>query len=439
MIDVFLVAFVAEIGPFSVAVSSVFAVYGLISNSAYLTNLGSFLGTSLGTFELQVLFTLVFGLFAIFGSKFIKGLLYGTWIVAILGILLMWYILGATSNATFVQHWDTLFGSLNSTYTYSSLQSTAVTKGAFPGMTSGFAGIILALPLAFLFLFGGNYANGFAGEIKNVKRSLPIALFLSLLFGVVYWSITSQLTISTVGLNWLTQVGYAWLPCSCAGSASTPAYPLPFQLTQPLFLAVAAYPNSSLITVMFITYLVGSLGALFAYFWVPSKYMFAWSFDRVIPSKFADVNQRFHTPYLSVIAIVVIGVILSFLYSILGYSTLFTMGSLVWGVSYIVPGLALTVFPYVKKDLFSQAPGWVAKKVAGIPVVSIVGVLTVIGFGYVGYVGYSNAAFAVPNAFGYELYTSLIIVGFLIYFASRAYHKSRGLDISQALKEIPPE
>jgi amino acid transporter len=190
---------------------------------------------------------------------------------------------------------------------------------------------------------------------------------------------------------------------------------------------------------MFITYLIGSLGALFAYFWVPSKYMFAWSFDRVIPSKFADVSQRFHTPYLSVIAIVVIGVILSFLYSILGYSTLFTMGSLVWGVSYIVPGLALAVFPYVKKDLFSQAPGWVAKKVAGIPVVSIVGLLTVIGFGYVGYVGYSNAAFAVPNTFGYELYASLIIVGFVIYFASKAYHKSRGLDISQALKEIPPE
>ncbi len=53
-----------------------------------------------------------------------------------------------------------------------------------PALSTGFGGVILALPLAFLFLFGGNYANGFAGEIKNVKKAIPIALFLSLLFGI---------------------------------------------------------------------------------------------------------------------------------------------------------------------------------------------------------------------------------------------------------------
>ena len=44
-----------------------------------------------------------------------------------------------------------------------------------------------------------------------------------------------------------------------------------------------------------------------------------------------------------------------------------------------------------------------------------------------------------PNQFGYTLTAATIILRFVIYFASWAYHKSKGLDISMALKSIPPE
>ncbi len=438
MIVVFLVAYVGEVGPFSYAISVVFTIAGLTSSSSSLVNLGNYLGGSQGTFLLAGGFTVLFGAFAIFGSKLIKGLLYGTWIVAIIGISLMWYILGTVSNSTFVSNWNSLIANGNSSLTYSALQSTAAAHSGFPGVSTGFAAIVTALPLAFLFLFGGNYANAFAGEIKNIRKSIPIALFLSLLFGVIYWSITSTLTLNAVGSNWLTQVGYAWDQCGCTSVASK-GYPLPFALTQPLFLAVAAYPNNALITVMFFTYIVGSLGALFAYFWIPSKYFFAWSFDRVIPSAFARVSPRFKTPYLSVIAIVVLGIILSYLYSVLGYSTYFTMGTVLWGVSYIVPGLALMAFPYVKKDLFAGAPGWTSKKAAGVPLVTIIGLLTVIGFGYVGYVAYTNPLITAPNQFSFTLAGGVIVLAFIIYYLSRWYHKRTGLDISMALKTIPPE
>src|SRR5437667_1571667 len=133
----------------------------------------------------------------------------------------------------------------------------------------------------------------------NFVTSMTIALFHSLTLGVGYWIVTSTLTVSTIGFNWVTTVGYGWI--SGGSFPSTASYPLPYQPTQPLFLAVSAYPNQLLISLMFITYFIGSLGPLFAYFWIPSKYLFAWSFDRVIPSKFADVSASFHTPCLAVI------------------------------------------------------------------------------------------------------------------------------------------
>ena len=123
---------------------------------------------------------------------------------------------------------------------------------------------------------------------RSFRKSVPIALFFSLFLGMGYWTLTSTLTAATVGKSWLTQVGYAWVT---GGSVpGTAGFPLPYQPTQPLFLAVSAYPNNTLITLMYITYFVGSLGPLFAYFWIPSKYFFAFSFDRVIPAKFSAVS-----------------------------------------------------------------------------------------------------------------------------------------------------
>lgn len=435
---VFLTAFIgAGVGPLSFAISSVFSTYGLISNSPSLTNWGNFFGGATGTFELSFLFTVMVAAFAIFGSKFIKGFLYVTWIFAIAGMIMMWYILGTTSNATFVSNWNSLMTTLSPSYSYAALQSTAVAKTSFPGFSVGSAGILLALPFAFLFLFGGNYSNAFAGEIKNVRRSLPIALFLSLILGIVYWSITSQLTVNTLGFNWITQVGYGWI--SGGSVPSTASFPLPFQPTQPLFLAVSAYPNSTLITVMFIVYIIGSLGPVFAYFWIVTKYLFAWSFDRVIPSTFANVSDRFHTPYLAIIVAAAIGIILSYLFEVLGYATYFTMGTVIWGISYIIPGLALMVFPFVRKDIFATASGWMAAKAGGVPVISIIGALTAVGFGYVGYLALSNPAIGVANEFSEVLVVSLIVSGFLIYFVSDAYHRRRGMNLDFALKAIPPE
>jgi len=433
---VFITAFIgAGVGPLSFGISSVFSTYGLISGSSTLTNWGNYFGGSSGTLELCLLFTVMVAVFAVFGNRLIKGFMYTTWIFAILGMIMMWYILGTTSNSTFISHWNSLMTPLSASYSYSALQSTAA--ATFPGFSTGFTSILTALPFAFLFLFGGNYANAFAGEMKNIRRSLPIALFLSLILGIIYWTVTSQLSVDTLGFKWITEVGYGWI--SGGSVPSTSSFPLPFQPTQPLFLAVAAYPNSALITVMFFVYIIGSLGPVFAYFWIVTKYLFAWSFDRVIPSAFASVSSKFHTPYVAVVVAAVLGGILSYLFVYLGYATYFTMGTVIWGISYTVPGLALLAFPFLRKDIFMNASGWMAAKIGGLPVISLIGLLTTIGFGYVGYLALSNPAIGVANEFSEVLVASLIAAGLIIYFGSAAYHKGKGMNLGIALKEIPPE
>ncbi len=441
MLIVFLVAYVGEIASFSYAFSITLTTTGLkgFANSPSLTNLGTYLGTPNGTFILATIFTIIFGLFATFGSRFVKGVIYVSWAAAIIGMVLMWYILGTTSLSTFQQHWNTVLvqqAGLGQNASYSSLQNNAIALNApttLGGISAG--AITVALPLASLFLFGGNYVNAFAGEIKGVRRSIPIALFLSLIFGIIYWSITSTLTLNTVGASWITDVGYSW-------DKGLSSYVLPYPPSQPLILAVSAYGNNALIYLMFVTYLLGSIAPLFAYFWIPSKYFFAWSFDRAIPAKFSNISQRFHTPYWSILSIVVLGIGLSAIYNYLGWATTFTIGTIIWGLAYVIPGLAVMAFPFVKKDLFERAPGFVKARAGGVPVVSIFGALTAIGFGYMGYiaygvpaVGWSQAAAVLTS----EVVVITVAVGLVVYFAMKAYYRSKGIDIGLAFKEIPPE
>ena len=159
----------------------------------------------------------------------------------------------------------------------------------------------------------------------------------------------------------------------------------------------------------------------------------------MIPSKFADVSAKYHTAWVAVITTAVIAIVAEFLYSYLGYSSYFTMGTVLWGNLIHDTRTGPDGLPVREEDLFAQAPGWLGKKVVGIPIVSIIGGVTMVGFGYVGAVAFSSPAVTVVNADSLELLVGLIILGFVIYFASNRYHKRKGLDISMALKEIPPE
>ena len=120
--------------------------------------------------------------------------------------------------------------------------------------------------------------------------------------------------------------------------------------SQTLLLSVIAYPNSLLLFAIVATFFIGSIGAQFLFWWLPSRYFFAWSFDRVIPSKFADVNSRFASPHWSILLLIFFSGLITGLVELTSYSTLFSR-HLLWLVAYIVPCAATAAFPYLKKDM----------------------------------------------------------------------------------------
>ena len=107
--------------------------------------------------------------------------------------------------------------------------------------------------------------------------------------------------------------------------------------------------------------------------------MFAWSFDRLMPEKLADVNARTHSP---VRAIILVNVIIAGLTIWSVYSNVFqlVLGLIVLAgcLAVVIVGVAAIALPFRRPDLYRSSPANV--KFLGIPVLFIVARLAHMGF-----------------------------------------------------------
>jgi hypothetical protein len=107
--------------------------------------------------------------------------------------------------------------------------------------------------------------------------------------------------------------------------------------------------------------------------------------------------------------------------------------SIVW----ILTSVSAIILPYRRKSIFetSAAHG----KLGGVPILSLLGVLGVILFGYLGYNSTTNSAVG-PFALGAQIFiVALIIAPLVIYAASFYYNKAHGLDLRLVFGQLPPE
>src|SRR5205085_5291433 len=174
-----------------------------------------------------------------------------------------------------------------------------------------------------------------------------------------------------------------------------------------------------------------------------TRTLFAYSFDRVIPSKFTDVSGRCHTPVFSIVFTMMIGIIVTILanYTFF-YGTYLTNTSLGYIIATMIVAVAAIKFPYGKtRALFEGSPGITRARIGRLPVITLAGAITLITFGYVAYEGFTTPAIGGVIS-PYSFIGGLIlpfVIPWIIYYVARSYRKSRGIQLDLAFKEIPPE
>jgi amino acid transporter len=175
-------------------------------------------------------------------------------------------------------------------------------------------------------------------------------------------------------------------------------------------------------------------------FFVYSRNLFAWSFDRVAPSVFANINPRTRTPVYAISIMTFVGLLYAYI-SIFQYgllATLFTYGTAGSFMVFLIVSVAAIAYSYKRKDIFETAYPTSQKKVGGIPLVSLLGAISFIVSLVV---IYAILLPAIGNV-GSVLLTGIVPtfgIGVIIYAIVWAVRRKEGIDLNLLQQQIPPE
>ncbi len=410
-------------------VSSALLTWGTLYNAPGLVNLATTFSSPVGSYILAFVILSIYCVFAILGHKLGRAILYTGWAFAIIFFVLMWGIMFTSNPAIFAGKWNSL---MSSYVTYQGVLDAATSAGwatAPITLSATFA----STTFTFMLMSGTVMGVGsVTGEIRSVNRSIPISILVSNVFAVIMWSLTALGEINATGYNWIISMSWMW-------DNGSPKYPLPWPPSMPLMLGVLTYPNIVLTFVVLAAYLLGSIAYLWACIMAFSRYFFAWAFDRLIPTKFADVSSRFKTPHWAIAATWLLSVITAYLYAFTGFSNAFAAGStamvLLWGIL----ACAVVIFPFTKwKTLLDNLPTFMRKRV-GIPVISWVGLITAVILFFAAYgVAVNPLLTPVTAPLTAELSIGVFILGLVIYYVAKWYNNRQGIDISLVFKDVPP-
>jgi amino acid transporter len=179
--------------------------------------------------------------------------------------------------------------------------------------------------------------------------------------------------------------------------------------------------------------------------WLPqtlllvSRSMFAWSFDRIMPEKLSAIEPRSRSPLLAIAIMLVLSIGSTAIYS---FTTWFSSLSVLLGLSLtlLVTATAGIVLPFRQPAMVAASP--YARKLAGIPLFTLVGALALLGFATAVFVilwDPGSGASISKNPGKIELAAIVYAVGFAIYFIARAIRRGQGIDLELAHRELPPE
>jgi basic amino acid/polyamine antiporter, APA family len=227
-----------------------------------------------------------------------------------------------------------------------------------------------------------------------------------------------------------------------AANAAPKAYGIPSGPFYPFLAALSV--NVPVITVIILgCFLFWSLPSMIANTFMPIRSFFAWSFDRLMPEKLADVNERTRSP---ITAIVVVNVIIAGLVVWSVYSNAFqlVLGLIVLAgcLAVVIVGAAAIALPIRRPDLYRSSPANV--KFLGIPVLFIVAPLAIAEFVAFAIVSTQFPALVengnpanfwwIPAWFG-----GLIAGGALLYYVPKWIRARQGINVGFVYKELPPE
>ncbi|HTX69013.1 MAG TPA: APC family permease [Thermoleophilia bacterium] len=299
-----------------------------------------------------------------------------------------------------------------------------------------FSAILLATPIVWTSLQWATYSVEQGGEIKGArvfKNQMFIIVGSMVAMGcalaLIAWA--EERAVGTAFFNAASNSYYYGVSASGDGIGSI----LPF----PGMFAIVIANNWFITIVVAVSFMLASLQITCNCYIGMTRILVGMSLDRTLPAWISKISPRFRSPANAhwLYLILSIPVILGYNYWSSWVSM--TLGvTLACGYVFVISCLAAALLPYRAKALYDASPG--AKyTLAGIPLVTIFGVIGFIFGAWACIMFLTHSAYGLTGTRPYVIVGGVIVVSVVIYWIGRVINRNKGIDVNYAFLEVPPE
>jgi amino acid transporter len=407
--------------------------------------------TELGLFVTSLIMLAIVTVYIMLGMKRYAQIQKWCFYGGMLGMLIVLVLFFTGDQETFKagleSHATALFGAAPGVYD----ATVAAGEGSIlPMMGGSFGVIMLTLPYLVFFNLWPNWGATLYGEVRGAtdfKRNfsgMAWALIATTVLAIIFVFGVDK----AIGWDFYVRANGAWWNYAWGFVTEQPPLPIwPYPALFAAFLTTNKIVQIVVVVLMSLWWF-GWSGTVFL---SSTRVIFAAAFDRLLPEKVAEVDERTGTPINALLLMVVPSILVSYLfaYNVFNFRSLTLASTLVIAMTYFGTAIAAMILPYRKPDLYKASP--IAQyNLFGIPMITIAGaVLT----GFLGFLLYQwildpNALYGIGysiNEAGYKNLTSIIfmlsmyVLAAAIYFGFKVYRKGKGIDIDKVHQEIPAE
>jgi amino acid transporter len=402
---------------------------GIIFSRPGLVQFAGWSASSVGIVVIGTICTLITFVLMILPTRTIVRILEIGFFLGLLAWVILYFQLGTAARDAFPAAWDRFMGAGS----YEGRIALAQQNGMV--INPNVAIMTLAgLIMGFWVFYGYYIPTFFAGEVKQAETTLLAGSWSSLIVTWAIFVLAAVLLQRLVPLEWIAAESYLG-QTPAAGVTAMPWI---------TFYAAIVRPSFILILIVAIAWVYTLINLAQTYFFYCSRIIFAWSFDRLIPEFVSWVHPKLHSPIWAILIITIIAEI-----GVIDTSGLLWPGSVMGAqlnfvffavCTMFVPVIAMTLFPYLKKDLFENASAMVRRKIGKVPVITIVGSITL---AYMTWMVIASFLFPAVgggiNATKLGVLAGLVVTGLIVFYVARAYRlKNEGIDLNWTFQSVPP-
>ncbi|MGC8954274.1 MAG: APC family permease [Desulfurococcus sp.] len=377
-----------------------------------------------GSVIIGTIFNIAFTILLLYGISLYSKLWKYLFFIVLAGSIVYAAILYLTPTSVFISRFNAI-----SSVKYNEIIDLAMKHGWVAGWTMGAVLMGLVFPLQ-----NYNWA-GFpayvAGEVRRVEKSAWIGIVGGLVVMGLWYTLLGNSIYHVAGLDFHNALAYIY-------NRLPDKYPLPLPPYPQTYLWIL-YPD-----LVWLQVLVGFLWFLSNVYLTPpnllitSRNMFAWSFDRLLPTRLTKVNEK-GAPVYTIIVSAIIGELIMMFVATATYQVMIMNTFIVMMVVLGLVGLASFVFPFVKKEMYNMFPDQAKISIGGYPLISLAGLTTAVVAFWGAYSMASVPALGGLSTASLIFNIAILLASIPVYVGAYLYNKRvLGLDLTLLFKEIPP-